>query len=131
MVDMSKEEAVSGKKVPTRIQVLSNLEYWHSCGDWIDLGRRSQNGCGWFWAQECRWCVEKKHFNMDCEKQGYFKGNQFFSRFGRVYKSDFDNCFKDHGNLLFHTLRSTTGVCYDGPCPGNIIFTFHNSHRPS
>jgi hypothetical protein len=45
-----------------------------------------------------------------------FKGNTFVSSYGRVYKSDFDNCFKDHGNFFLQSLRSTSGVCYSGQC---------------
>jgi len=105
---------------PTRIQVLRNLEIHSDCGDWIDLGRQSETGCGFLWLSECRWCVERKHFHMECQRGGLsnpeFKGNTFVSSYGRVYKSDFDNCFKDHGNLFLQSLRSTSGVCYSTPC---------------
>jgi len=105
---------------PTRIQVLRNLGIYSDCGDWIDLGRQSEAGCGFLWLSECRWCVERKHFHMECERGGLgnpeFKGNTFISSYGRVYKSDFDNCFKDLGNLFLHSLRSTSGVCFDIPC---------------
>merc|ERR550534_3195467 len=105
---------------PTRIQVLRNLEIHSDCGDWIDLGRQSESGCGFLWLSECRWCVERKHFHMECQRGGpmnpEFKGNTFVSSYGRVYKSDFDNCFKDHGNFFLQSLRSTSGVCYSGQC---------------
>jgi len=117
---MIREEAVGGAP-STRIKVLNNLEIHQSCGDWIDLGQQSEQGCGWFWLQECRWCVEREHFDMECQSGGLhnpaFNGNTFVSDYGRVYKSDFDNCFKNVGNLFLYSLRSTSGVCYEVACP--------------
>lgn len=112
--------ALANGAAPTRIQVLNNLEIHSDCGDWIDLGRQSETGCGFLWLSECRWCVERKHFHMGCQRgtmsNPEFKGNTFVSSYGRVYKSDFDNCFKDHGNLFLQSLRSTSDVCYSIPC---------------
>jgi len=112
--------ALANGAAPTRDQVLRNLEIHSDCGDWIDLGRQSETGCGFLWLSECRWCVERKHFHMECHRGGprnpEFKGNTFVSSYGRVYKSDFDNCFKDFGNFFLNSLRSTSGVCYSIPC---------------
>merc|ERR1712004_871318 len=123
MIDISREEAVGGRPDRrTRLGVLRNAGQYPSCGDWIDLGRKSRYGCGLFWAYECRWCVEKKHFNLKCHQQksprrdAEFKGNGFYSRDGRVYYSDFVDCFKNHGHGFLNTLRGTQGECFEWEC---------------
>jgi len=124
MIDISREEAVGGRADRrTRIRVMQNAGQYPSCGDWIDLGRKSKYGCGFFWAFECRWCVEKKHFNAYCHKQKSwrrdveFKGNELHSGYGRVYYSDFANCFKNHGTWYLNSYKSPNGNCYDLDSP--------------
>jgi len=123
MIDISKEETVGGQPDRrSRLGVMRNAGQYPSCGDWIDLGEKSKYGCGFFWAFPCRWCVEKKHFNLKCHKRksprrdAEFKGNALYSRYGRVYYSDFANCFKNHGIGFLNTLKATNGRCYDMGC---------------
>jgi len=88
------------------------------------MGRKSKHGCGFFWAFECRWCVEKKHFNLKCHQEvgmgkanrPEFRGNKLYSPNGRVYLTDFVDCFQNHGMFFLDTYRLPAGRCWDMPC---------------